>query len=99
MILLSSGYAGIGFFTRIDGAVLPCPKCNGHDSIRHMILGCEYYHDERSLLFDKVADATSGRIPMTLMLLLGFHDLLPNETLKVIMTHTAQYVLDIGRQI
>ena len=99
MIRLRSGYAGIGFFTRYDSAILPCPKCNGHDSIRHMLIECEAYHEERSLLFDKVADATSGQVGVTLRLLLGFHDSLAGTTLQNIMTHNAQFVLDIGRHI
>ena len=99
MIRLRSGYAGIGFFTHSDGAVMPCPKCNGYDSIRHMLLECQPYHAERTLLFDKIADATEGRVGITLSLLLGFHDSISSATLKSVATCTAQYVLDIGRQI
>ena len=99
MVRLRSGYAGIGFFTHSDGAVLPCPKCGGYDSIRHMLLECQAYHAERTILFERVNAATQGRLGVTLPLLLGFHDFLSNATLRSIATSTGQFVLDIGRHI
>ena len=99
MIRLRSGYAGIGYFTHTDGAALPCPKCGGFDTIRHMLLDCEAHIVERTLLFEKVAGATNGSEGATLGLLLGFNTKLATATLQTIMTATAQYVLDIGRHI
>ena len=99
MIRLRSGYAGIGFFTHSDNAVLPCPKCGGYDSVRHMLLDCNAYQVERTRLFEKVAAVTNGQVGVTLPILLGFHVSLSNSKLREITSATGQFVLTIGRHI
>ena len=96
---LRSGYAGVGFFTHTDNAVLPCPRCGGHDSIRHMLIDCNMNHEQRTLLFERVAAVTKGRVGITLTLLLGFHKSLSSQELRQITTATGQFVLDIGRHV
>ena len=96
---LRSGYAGVGFFTHMNNAVLPCPRCGGHDSIRHMLLDCSMNHEQRTLLFERVAATTKGRHGITLPLLLGFHKSLSSRELRQITTATGQFVLDIGRHV
>ena len=104
MIRLRSGYAGIGFFTHFDNAVLPCPKCGGYDSIRHMLLDCNAYQVERTRLFEKVAAVTNGEVEVMLPILLGFHyrflvSSYVSSKLREITSATGQFVLTIGRHI
>ena len=82
MTRLRSGYAGIGFYSHVDNAVLPCSKCDGYDSIRDMLLDCRACDEHRTLLFEKVAAATNGRVGVTLPMLIGLHESLSNQTLR-----------------
>ena len=96
---LRSGYAAVGVFTHADKAVLPCPRCGGHDSMRHMLLNCRVSHEQRTVLFERVAATTEGRVEITLPSLIGFHKSLPSRELRQITTATGQFVLDIGRHV
>ena len=95
-VRLRSGYAAVGFFTQADNAVLPCPRCGGYDSIRHMLLDCRVSHEQRTVLFERIAATTEERVEITLPLLLGFHKSLPSPELRQITTATGQFVLDFG---
>ena len=74
-------------------------RCSGYDSIRHMLLDCRVNHKQRTVLFERVAAMTEGRVEITLPLLLGFHKSLPSRELRQITTATGQFVLDIGRHV
>ena len=90
---LRSGYADIG-------RMLPyreetrCPGCGAFDTVEHLLLHCMALICERGVLFDFFALHTE-EVP-SLSVLLGFAAL-PTNTLRLITTATAKFVIAARR--
>lgn len=102
---LRSGYAGIGYFTKVRTecgcfSQIPCAGCDLLlDSPNHLFFECRnpLYVEQRATLFRRVREEFG--LEPTLSVLLGFEPSVPSETLRLITTATARFAEAVGRSV